>query len=91
MQIQSAYSSGLQGLQSAQSGLTQATIDVAKPTPNPASNQSTTPDEPTRAVAEPDKTSALLAANESLRQGEAATEVLETDSETVGTIINIKV
>jgi hypothetical protein len=87
MQIQSAYSSGLQGLQSAQSGLTQATIDVAKPTPN----QSTTPTEPTRAVAEPDKTSALLAANESLRQGEAATEVLETDSETVGTIINIKV
>ncbi|MGL6124555.1 MAG: chemotaxis protein [Shewanella sp.] len=89
MQIQSAYSSGLQGLQSAQSGLTQATIDVAKPTPTPT--QSTAPAESTRDVAEPDKTSALLAANESLRQGEASTQVIETDSETIGSIINIKV
>ncbi|ABX49601.1 MULTISPECIES: hypothetical protein [Shewanella] len=87
MQIQSAYSSGLQGLQSAQSGLTQATIDVAKPT----QTQSATPAEPARDVAQPDKTSALLAANESLRQGEASTEVIETDSETIGSIINIKV
>ncbi|MGL5024935.1 MAG: chemotaxis protein, partial [Shewanella oncorhynchi] len=52
MQIQSAYSSGLQGLQSAQSGLTQATIDVAKPTPT----QSAAPAESTRDVAQPDKT-----------------------------------
>lgn len=87
MQIQSAYSSGVQGLQSAQSGLTQATIDVAKPTPA----QSAAPSESTKDVAQTDKTSALLSANQSVRQAEAATEVIETDSETIGTIINIKV
>ena len=87
MQIQSAYSPGLQGLQSAQSGLTQATIDVAKPTPT----QSSTPAEPSKEVAQTDKVSALLAANESLRQGEASAEVIETDSETIGSIIDIKV
>lgn len=87
MQIQSAYASGLQGLQSAQSGLTQATIDVAKP--NPAQSAALT--ETARAVDEPDKTSALVAANASLRQGEASTEVLERESETIGSIINIRV
>ncbi|PIW58653.1 chemotaxis protein [Shewanella sp. CG12_big_fil_rev_8_21_14_0_65_47_15] len=87
MQIQSAYSSGLQGLQSAQSGLTQATIDVAKPTPT----QSSTQTEPSKEVAQTDKTSALLSANESLRQGEASAKVIETDSETIGSIIDIKV
>lgn len=87
MQIQSAYSSGVQGLQSAQSGLTQATIDVAKSTPA----QSAAPSESTKDVAQADKTSALLSANQSVRQAEAATEVIETDSETIGTIINIKV
>ncbi|GIU10085.1 chemotaxis protein [Shewanella glacialipiscicola] len=84
MQIQS---SGMQGLQSAQSGLTQATIDVAKPTPT----QSSTPAAATREVAQPDKTSALLSANESLRQGEASTKVIEAGSETIGSIIDIKV
>lgn len=87
MQIQSAYASGLQGLQSAQSGLTQATIDVAKP----SQAQSAAPTETAKAVDEPDKTSALLSANESLRQGEASSEVLERGSETIGSIINIKV
>ncbi|QYK10947.1 chemotaxis protein [Shewanella mangrovisoli] len=87
MQIQSAYASGLQGLQTAQSGLTQATIDVAKPSPS----QSTAPTETAKAVDEPDKTSALLSANKSLRQGEASTEVLERESEAIGSIINIKV
>ncbi|GIU06367.1 chemotaxis protein [Shewanella morhuae] len=84
MQIQS---SGMQGLQSAQSGLTQATIDVAKPTPA----QSATPTEAITNVAQPDKTSALLSANESLRQGEASAKVIEAGSETIGSIIDIKV
>ncbi|MCH1931210.1 chemotaxis protein [Shewanella acanthi] len=87
MQIQSAYASGLQGLQTAQSGLTQATIDVAKPAPS----QTSSPQDPTQAVEQVDKISALLSANESLRLGEASAKVLETDSETIGTLINIKV
>lgn len=87
MQIPSGYSSGVQGLQNAQSGLTQATVDVAKPTPPQASE----PAEPTRAVEQADKTQALLSANESLRQGEAAAQVVEAESETVGSIINIQV
>lgn len=32
MEIPSSFASGVAGLQSAQSGLTQATVDVAKPT-----------------------------------------------------------
>ena len=87
MQIPSGFSSGVQGLQSAQSGLTQATVDVAKPTPT----QSTPPAEPTRAVAESDKSAALVSATESLRQGEAAAEVIDVESENLGTIINIQV
>lgn len=78
-------SSGLQGLQSAQSGLTQATIDVAKPA------QPSQAVDPTRAVAETDKTSALISATQSLRQGEASVEVIAAESETLGSIINIKV
>lgn len=60
---------------------------MAKPSPA----QSAAPTETAKAVDEPDKTSALLSANESLRQGEASSEVLERGSETIGSIINIKV
>ncbi len=85
MQIQSAYSSGIVGLQTAQSGLTQATIDVAKPdnlTPADQSGVMTTPDT--------NKVSALLSANESSTMGEASTKVLETVFETLGSIIDVR-
>lgn len=85
MQIPSSQASGLAGLQSAQSGLTQATIDVAKPA-NTDLNADTT-----RPVEEVDQTEALVSAIEAGQQGEAAVEVLETSSETLGTIINLEV
>ncbi|MGL5392541.1 MAG: chemotaxis protein [Shewanella sp.] len=87
-------SSGLQGLQTAQSGLTQATIDVAKArsAPSPAypdptalgSNQVST-------QTSADSTGALIAADVALGQGEAAARVVEVGSETLGTIIDINV
>ncbi len=85
---------GLQGLQTAQSGLTQATIDVAKarPAPSPAY-----PD-PTALGANQaspqtssDSTGGLIAADVALGQGEAAARVIEVGSETLGTIIDIKI
>lgn len=85
MQIPPSNVSGLAGLQSAQSGLTQATIDIAKP----ADTNLQTDD--ARAVEEPDKTQALVSAIESEQQGEAAVEVLEASSETIGTIIDLEV
>ncbi|MPY24135.1 chemotaxis protein [Shewanella psychropiezotolerans] len=85
MQIPPSNVSGLAGLQSAQSGLTQATIDVAKP----ASADLKTDE--TRPVEEVDQTQALVSAIEAEQQGEAAVEVIETSSETLGTIINLEV
>ncbi len=85
MQIPPSNISGLAGLQSAQSGLTQATIDVAKPT-----NTNLETDE-ARPVEETDKTQALVSAIEAEQQGEASVEVLEASSETVGTIIDLEV
>ncbi|MGL4638577.1 MAG: chemotaxis protein [Shewanella sp.] len=83
-------SSGLQGLHNAQSGLTQATIDVAKnrpstntPLPEPSALDTTT-------VAS-EGTAALIAADAALRLGEAAANVIAVGSETIGTIIDIKV
>jgi flagellar hook protein FlgE len=95
MQIPPSFSSGQAGLQSAQSGLTQATVDVATPTPAPTSapsqpSQSTESSE-ARPVENVDKTEALVSAVEAQNQGEASAEVLETSSETLGTIINIEV
>lgn len=75
MQIPSSFSSGQAGLQSAQSGLTQATVDVAQARP----------------VENVDKNEALVSAIESKNQGEASAEVLETYSETIGSLINIEV
>ncbi|AQS36350.1 hypothetical protein Sps_01178 [Shewanella psychrophila] len=85
MEIPSSYASGLAGLQSAQSGLTQATIDVAKP-----ANANLETDE-ARPVEEVDQTQALVSAVEAEQQGEAAVEVIEASSETLGTIINLEV
>ncbi|TVP09843.1 chemotaxis protein [Shewanella sp. KCT] len=89
MEIPSSFSSGLAGLQSAQSGLTQATVDVAKPSQPQVSEAGGT--ETTNAVSATDKTEALVSAIESKNQGEAAVEVLETANETLGTVIDIKV
>lgn len=91
MEIQSSFSSGLSGLQSAQSGLTQATVDVAKPSQPPASSTETLDAETTTPVEATDKTQALVSAIEAQNQGEAAVEVLEVSSETLGTVIDIQV
>ncbi|NRB23954.1 chemotaxis protein [Shewanella sp.] len=85
MQIPPSNVSGLSGLQSAQSGLTQATIDVA----TPATADVNTVD--TRPVEAVEQTQALISAIEAELQGEAAVEVIETSSETLGTIINLEV
>ncbi len=90
MQIPPSFSSGQAGLQSAQTGLTQATVDVASPTPPAQPTQSADTQE-ARPVENVDKTEALVSAVEAQNQGEAAAEVLETSSETLGTIINIEV
>ena len=85
MQIPPSNVSGLAGLQSAQSGLTQATIDVAKPA---SVDVKTVAARPVEAV---DKTQALVSAIAAEQQGEAAVEVIATSSETLGTIINLEV
>lgn len=76
--------SGTQGLQAAQSGLTQATIDVARPT-----QSQTTQTESDRPVEQTDKTEALVSALESQQQGEASAEVVEAGSQVVGSLIDI--
>ncbi|WP_394147945.1 chemotaxis protein [Shewanella atlantica] len=89
MEIPSSLSSGLSGLQKAQSGLTQATVDVAKPAqPQAEANLEADASRPVENV---DKTQALVSAVEAQNQGEAAVEVLETSSETIGTIIDLEV
>ncbi|MBB1270444.1 chemotaxis protein [Shewanella sp. SR44-3] len=94
MQIQSAYASGLQGLSSAQSGLAQATTAVAAPEPPKPAQAQATQDTVTlsaNAVAQTDKTSALVSAVQSEQQGEASVKVIEAASETVGSLIDIEV
>lgn len=87
MQIPSSFASGLSGLQSAQSGLTQATVDVAKPSALNANAIATDTYPP---VEQTDHT-ALVSALESLHQAQATTEVIAVSSETLGTVIDIKV
>ncbi|SQH76535.1 conserved protein of unknown function [Shewanella benthica] len=85
MQIPPSNVSGLAGLQSAQSGLTQATIDVAKPASVDVKTDTARP------VEDVDKTQALVSAIEAGQQGEAAVEVIARSSENLGTIINLEV
>lgn len=80
--------SGSQGLQNAQAGLTQATVDVARPTQAPQGQ--TLEAESSRPVEQADKTEALVSAIESSQQGQAAAEVVEAGSEAIGSIINIE-
>ncbi|MBB1319051.1 chemotaxis protein [Shewanella sp. SR43-4] len=95
MQVQSAYSSGLQGLQSAQQGLAQATTSVATPDQQkPAVANASTQDTVTlssRAVDQTDTTAALVSATQSSNQAQASTRVIEEASETVGSLIDIEV
>ncbi|MGI2260996.1 chemotaxis protein [Shewanella sp. GXUN23E] len=87
MQINSAMSSGLAGIQSAQSGITQATTDVAKPDANKQAVEAGKESQ----RAEQDNTQALVAAKAAENQGEASAKVVEEASETLGTLIDIKV
>jgi hypothetical protein len=94
MQIQSAYASGVQGLNSAQSGLAQATTAVAAPEqPKPAQAQATqdTVTLSANAVSQSDKTSALVSSVQSEQQGGASAKVIEAASETIGSLIDIEV
>ncbi|NRD73925.1 chemotaxis protein [Shewanella sp. VB17] len=90
MQIPSSFSSGQAGLQSAQSGLTQATVDVATNAPPAQQTQNKETDQ-VRPIENVDKTDALVSAIESKNQGQASAQVIETSSETIGSLINIEV
>lgn len=83
MQIPPASVSGVNGFNSAQSDLSKATIDVARPEPAQQSADLKSD--------APDKTEALVKATEAVNQAEASAEVIETADETVGTIIDITV
>ena len=94
MQVQSAYASGMQGLQSAQQGLAQATTSVAIPDQQKPAVPTSTQDTVTlssQAVAPNDQASALISATESVNQGQASVKVIEAASETIGSLINIEV
>ena len=105
MQIPSAYTSGIQGLQGAQNDLAQATTSVAAPEKSSstpvqvpqdtvtisAQGQSTQQLQSTQPVTQTDTTSALVQADQALNQGEAAAEVINVASENVGTIIDLSV
>ena len=89
MQVNSAMQSGLAGIQSAQSGITQATTEVAKPTQTSQAVEEGKEQQGLQSG--DDKTSALIAAKESENQGKASAEVVEAADETLGTVIDIKV
>ncbi|MFT5788923.1 MAG: hypothetical protein ACI8SJ_001031 [Shewanella sp.] len=82
MQIPPSIISGQNGFQSAQSDLTQATVDVA------SSSQSVSS---TTTVDSSDSESALISATQAVSHAQASAEVIETSSETIGTLINIQV
>ncbi|PKG58960.1 chemotaxis protein [Shewanella sp. GutDb-MelDb] len=82
MQIPPSIISGHNGFQSAQSDLTQATVDVA------SSSQSVSS---TTTVDSSDSQSALISATHAVSHAQASAEVIEASSETIGTLINIEV
>ncbi|MCL1143153.1 flagellar basal body rod C-terminal domain-containing protein [Shewanella gaetbuli] len=94
MNVQSAYSSGVQGLQSSQQGLAQATTAVAAPetqastTPTVQEDTVTLSSQSTQSV---DKNEAIVSAIESVQQGEASAKVIQAADNTVGSIIDIEV
>ncbi|NMH63808.1 chemotaxis protein [Shewanella salipaludis] len=93
MQIQAGFSAGLQGLQQAQSGLTQATVDVARPSEPQTltSGAASGAADSTSLASATDKTTALVSAVESLQQGEAAVAVVDAASDMLGSIIDLEV
>ncbi|QSX31606.1 MULTISPECIES: chemotaxis protein [Shewanella] len=83
MQIPSAIASGINGFNSAQNSLAQATVDVARPE---------VPAEQAALQSPPvDKTEALIQATQAVTQAEASAEVIDRADETLGTIIDISV
>ncbi|WOT06650.1 chemotaxis protein [Shewanella youngdeokensis] len=82
MQIPPSIISGHNGFQSAQTDLTQATVDVA------SSSQSVSA---TTTANCGDKSQALLSMVPLVSQAQAAADIIDATSETIGSIINIKV
>ena len=82
MQIPPSIISGHNGFQTAQSDLTQATVDVA-------SSSQTVTATPSANVA--DSVTALVNATQAVTHAHANVEVIEAASEMIGTVIDIKV
>ena len=95
MQIPSAMTSGIQGLQSAQNDLAQATTAVAAPETTSQSAsvniQQDTVTLSSQSSQATDKVSALIDAEQSVTQAQASAEVIDVASENVGTIIDLSV
>lgn len=86
MQIPPSIISGHNGFQSAQSDLTQATVDVASSSQSAVATTSASVGD-----SRPDINSPLINAVQAVNHAEASAEVIEASSEMIGTIINIKV
>ncbi|PMG81067.1 chemotaxis protein [Shewanella sp. 10N.286.51.B7] len=94
MQIPSAMTSGIQGLQSAQNDLAQATTAVAAPEPTtttPVKVEQDTVTLSSQATQSTDKVSAFIDAGQAVTQAQASAEVIDVASENVGTIIDLSV
>ncbi|GGB48949.1 chemotaxis protein [Shewanella inventionis] len=91
MQVQSAYASGMQGLQSAQQGLAQATTSVATPDEQKPAVPQDTVTLSSQAVSQSNTATALISATESVNQAQASTKVIEAASESIGSLIDIEV
>ncbi|MEZ9141556.1 MULTISPECIES: chemotaxis protein [unclassified Shewanella] len=94
MQIPSAMTSGIQGLQSAQNDLAQATTAVAAPEPTtttPVKVEQDTVTLSSQAAQSTDKVSAIIDAEQAVTQAQASAEVIDVASENVGTIIDLSV
>ncbi|MDO6613360.1 chemotaxis protein [Shewanella sp. 1_MG-2023] len=94
MQIPSAMTSGIQGLQSGQNDLAQATTAVAAPEPTtttPVKVEQDTVTLSSQAAQSTDKVSAIIDAEQAVTQAQASAEVIDVASENVGTIIDLSV
>ncbi|MEZ9237697.1 MULTISPECIES: chemotaxis protein [Shewanella] len=94
MQIPSAMSSGVQGLQGAQNDLAQATTTVAKPEPVQTSSSAYLAEDTVSLSSQSnssDKVSALIDAQQAVNHGQASAEVINVANENVGTIIDLSV
>ena len=94
MQIPTAAISGVQGLQSAQNDLAQATTPVAAPEPTtstPVKVEQDTVTLSSQVSGTSDKVSALIDAEQAVTQAQASAEVIDVASENIGTIIDLSV